>query len=317
VSAADSAATARASSFFDEAVAEVGARLDRSEAKAPDRDAGSARLVALLDRCTADLAKARAKLPLEVRRRRALESAMAAGERRHDALIERSRVVTDRMRRLSHRLLSSQEAERARIGRDLHDSIGQTLTGINVGLATLRNDAGSAATGLSSTLAMTQLLVERSMETVHQIAADLHPSLLDNLGLVPALRSCTKAFSSRTGIGVRFAADAGLEALDVRIATALFRVAEEALSNVERHARAGHVSVVLRSVPGAVRLEVEDDGRAFDARRAETRKAGGRLGLLVMRERVEMVGGALTVESSPRRGTTVRADVPLKAVPRD
>jgi len=214
-------------------------------------------------------------------------------------------------------LLSVQEEERLRISRDLHDAIGQTLTGINVGLATLKQEAATDSQELAQAITRAQQLVERSMKTVHQFAWELRPTLLDDLGLVPALRSYAKSFTARTGIRVRFAADAKFDRLDADRSTALFRVAQGALSNVERHARAGHAQLSLSSLPGAVRLEVRDGGRSFDVRRMETSRANKHLGLLVMRERMEMVGGSFSITSSPKSGTTVRADVPLEAVPGD
>jgi len=115
---------------------------------------------------------------------------------------------------------------------------------------------------------------------------------------------------------VGFAADAKTYPLDADRTTALFRVAQGALSNVERHARARSARLILKSLPGALRLEVRDNGRAFNVPRMHTSRTNRHLGLLVMRERVEMVGGTFLIESSRRRGTTVRADVPLEAVSR-
>lgn len=268
------------------------------------------RLAARLGRRTADLATARAQLAT-------LQRELRTTEHKHRELLDRAMLMEHRLRRLSHRLLSAQEDERLRISRDLHDAIGQTLTGINVGLATLKHEAAAESRELAESVARAQQLVERSMKTVHQFAWELRPTLLDDLGLVPALRSYANTFAKRTGVRVRFAADAKFGQLDGERSTALFRVAQGALSNVERHARAGHARLILRSLPGAVRLEVKDNGRAFDVFRMENSKTNKHLGLLVMRERVEMVGGRFSIESSPARGTTVRADVPLEAVARD
>src|SRR5204862_3937750 len=121
----------------------------------------------------------------------------------------------------------------------LHDAISQTLTGFTVGRVSLKNSASAYSRGLAETIALTQQLFERSMKTVHQFPWELRPTLLDDLGLVPALRSYAKTFSERTGVRVRFAADAQFEQLSSDRSTALFRVAQGALANVERHARAG------------------------------------------------------------------------------
>jgi signal transduction histidine kinase len=254
-------------------------------------------------------------LDREIERRRALQAELDSTKGRHGELLERSQDMEARLRRISHKLLSAQEEERMRISRDLHDAIGQTLTGINVGLAALKNQAAADSRGVAEAIALTQQLVERSMKTVHQFAWELRPTLLDDLGLVPALRSYAKTFEERTGVKVRFVADEGLYPLDDDRRTALFRVAQGALLNVERHARAEHARVILKALPGALRLEVRDDGRSFDVAQMETSTTNKHLGLLVMRERIEMVGGTFSIESSPARGTAVRADVPLGDAP--
>ena len=309
--------TTRQESFFAQAVAP----LEMAHCAALDGASGAAaecaRLTGLLSRCTGDLAISRARLARETRRGTAGRAELADSERANCVLRNRSLLTEERMRRLSHQLLSAQEEERKQISRNLHDAIGQTLTGINVGLAALKIESSAGSRGIDEAISHTQQLVERSMKTVHQFAWELRPTLLDDLGLVPALRSYSRAFSARTGVRVRFASDAGLAQLSSDRTTALFRVAQGALENVERHARAAHVCVRLRSLPGAVRLEVKDNGRSFDVERMETSATNKHLGLVVMRERVEMVGGAFSIESSPGRGTTVRADIPLEAPAHD
>jgi signal transduction histidine kinase len=262
-------------------------------------------LAARLRLRTAELAEARAELAT-------LRTELDASVRHGREQIERSALMAQRLRRLSHKLLSAQEEERLRISRDLHDAIGQTLTGINVGLATLKHEAAAESCELAAAITRAQQLVERSMKTVHQFAWELRPTLLDDLGLVPALRSYANTFSKRTGVRVRFAADSKFDSLSDDRRTALFRVAQGALSNVERHARAARARLSLCSLPDVTRLEVKDNGRSFDVRRMETSKTNKHLGLLVMRERVEMVGGTFSIESSPARGTTVRVDLPLE-----
>ena len=299
------ASARRGESFFAAAVGP----LEAAHCGAPGARVAPGRLAAQLDRRTDELAAARAGL-------KALRAELDTSNRHHSELLERSLLMEQRLRHMSRRLLSAQEEERLRISRDLHDAIGQTLTGINVGLATLKNEAATDSRNLSGAITRAQQLVERSMKTVHQFAWELRPTLLDDLGLVPALRSYTRTFAERTGVRVRFAADAKTYALDADRTTALFRVAQGALSNVERHARARSARLILKSLPGALRLEVRDNGRAFNVPRMHTSRTNRHLGLLVMRERVEMVGGTFLIESSRRRGTTVRADVPLEAVSR-
>ena len=293
----------RGEAFFSAAVGP----LEAAHCGAPEFAAESSRQSALLARRSEELAAAHA-------RAKALQAELDTSNRHHGELLERSRLMEQRLRRLSHKLLKAQEEERLRISRDLHDAIGQTLTGINVGLATLKNEAAADSRDLSEAITRAQQLVERSMKTVHQFAWELRPTLLDDLGLVPALRSYAKTFAERTGVKLHFACDADEYPLDGDRRTALFRVAQGALSNVERHARAGTARLILHSLPGAVRLEVRDNGRSFNVPRMETSRTNRHLGLLVMRERVEMVGGTFGIESSRGHGTVVRADVPIEAV---
>jgi len=300
---------ARQSSFF----AAVVAPIEDAHSGTPEALLACARLAARLGRRTGELASARQRLVQETSRRKSLRVELDASERHQGETLDRAKNVEDRLRRLAHRLLSAQEEERLRISRDLHDAIGQELTQINVGLAALKRGNSTDSRELGTAISLTQKLVERSMNTVHHYAWELRPTVLDDLGLVPALRSYVRSFAARTGIPVRFKPAPRLARMDNDRSLALFRVAQGALSNVERHARARHISVLVRAAPGVLRLEVKDDGRAFDARRIEAAPKERHLGLLVMRERVEMVGGSFSIVSAAGRGTTVRAEVPLKA----
>lgn len=298
---------ARVEEFFAEAVAP----LEEAHCGAAIARATSVRVSTALSRRTEQLAAERIRARKAAAEGRALRHEVAQAARRHADLEARSHAVEARMRLLSHRLLSAQEEERMRISRDLHDAIGQTLTGINVGLATLKQSAAADSRDMSEAIATTQRLVERSMKTVHQFAWELRPTLLDDLGLIPALRSYAKTFAARTGLKVSLAVPSKLDPLDVATNTALFRVAQGALSNVERHAHANRARLVIRVTSAAIRLEIRDDGRAFNVARMDRSRRNKHLGLLVMRERIEMVGGTFVINSVQGRGTTVRAEVPL------
>jgi signal transduction histidine kinase len=155
-------------------------------------------------------------------------------------------------------------------------------------------------------------MVEKSVELVHQFARELRPKTLDDLGLIPALRVFMDEFSKRTGIRVHFTtvtAEA-IKHIDEATRTVLYRVAQEALTNVARHADAGLVEVRIQKLPRAVVVTVKDDGKSFQVERVLHAKGNKRLGLLGMRERVEMVGGSFRVESTPGSGTTIRAEIP-------
>lgn len=261
-------------------------------------------------------AEALRQLKRETDRRETLQKALDTSEHRRRESLDQSRRVQEHLRRLSHEILSAQESERKRISRELHDEIGRTLTAINLQLATLGKAATAHTAGLKRQIASTQRLVERSMDTVHRFARELRPPVLDDLGLIPALRAYLRDFTKRTRIPVRVTALAVVERLDADKRTVLYRVAQEALANVAKHARATKVDVSVIKADGAAWMEIHDNGRSFRAQSVLSAKKIKRLGLLGMRERVEMVGGTFTIESSPATGTTIRAQIPFRNGPR-
>ena len=296
-----------AAGFFVKALIPVG-NGQRRALKTSDR---LNRLNLALRQRTAELNAALRQVKRGIEGREAVQAALTRSERHYNELLEKSGHMQEHLRRLSHELLSSQEEERRKISRELHDEIGQILTAINVKLATLKKEAAINTTGLTRKISSTQRLVERSMGTVHRFARELRPPLLDDLGLIPALHSYLRSFTKRTHIPVHFTAFAEVERLGGDKRTALYRVAQEALTNVEKHAKASLVTLTLRRLAGAIRMEIHDDGRSFRVERVLRDKRTGRLGLIGMRERVDMAGGSFTVVSAPGQGTTIRAQIPF------
>jgi signal transduction histidine kinase len=270
------------------------------------------RLNGTMRRQTAELAAAKRRLQREVVRRNTLQAALENSEQHYGQLLKRSRRMQEHLRRLSHEILFAQEQERKRISRDLHDQIAQTLTAVNIKLAALKKEATVTTRGLKRTISITQRLVERSMHTVHRFARELRPHLLDDLGVIPALEAHMKAFTKQTRIPIRFTASPAVERLDMDRRTVFYRVAQEAFTNIAKHARASLVDVSIQKVKGLVRMEIHDNGRSFDANRVLSSTTIVRLGLLGMRERVEMVGGNFEVESEAGKGTTIRAQIPFR-----
>ena len=211
------------------------------------------------------------------------------------------------VRELSRRLFQIQEDERRHLARELHDQIGQALTAAKIDL--------QAAQRLEERTAIVRRLddiiavIERLLQEARQLSLDLRPPLLDDLGLVPALRWCLDQQAQRADLRVEFFADPALERVDAAIETACFRVAQEALTNVVRHARAQTVSVELHRTPEALHLVVRDDGIGFDVMTAEQ---GASLGLLGMRERVALLAGEMDCKSAPGRGTEIHAFFPVR-----
>jgi len=250
------------------------------------------------------LATANRELKLEIVHREMAEAALKKSE-------AEARNMQEQLRHLSHQLLLTQEEERKRISRELHDEIVQTLVGINVHLASLTGKHGDTSQAFKRNIIRTQRLVEKSVEIVHRFARELRPTVLDDLGLIPALQSFVKDFAKRTSIHTNFESFAGVEQLDSTQRTILYRVAQSALANIHNHAKAKEAQVIIRKLPGAIRLEIHDDGKSFDVNRVLFAKRHKRLGLLGSRERVEMIGGKFCIDSSPGRGTTVSAEIPI------
>jgi PAS domain S-box-containing protein len=257
------------------------------------------------------LAATNKNLEQEIIQRHATEAALKKSEQRAHQLLERSRQLQKKLRNVSHQILLVQENQRKEISHELHDEISQLLLSINVHLAIFAKAAAVNPRGVRQTIVPLRQLVEKSVRVVHQFARELRPAMLDELGLIPTLRSYIDDFPRRKGLQIQFTAFAGVEALDNDKRTVLYRVAQEALTNVAKHARASLVKVILLKVPGGVCLKITDDGKAFDVSYLSSAKWSNRLGLVGMRERVEMVGGRFSVASAPGSGTTIQAEVPF------
>src|SRR5438552_3315992 len=224
-------------------------------------------------------------------------------------ITERKRAEEELARRtlqleaLSRRLIEAQEAERRAVARELHDDFGQVLTALKLNLqAQGRGDAESIA------------LVDGAIARMRELAQDLRPPLLDELGLEASLRWYVEREAKRAGLASRLALAPLAQRPPAAVETTCFRVAQEALTNVIRHAQAHVVDVELSAASGTLQLVVHDDGRGFDVSAARKRAAhGGSQGLLSMQERVALAGGDLEIDSAPGRGTTVRARLPLTA----
>ncbi|HEV8097894.1 MAG TPA: GAF domain-containing protein [Gaiellaceae bacterium] len=207
------------------------------------------------------------------------------------------RVERDALRRV----VAAQELERQRLARELHDETGQALTSILLGLKQLDGAESPAA------VAELRELVVATLQDVRRLAVELRPKVLDDFGLVAALERLTQGFAEHTGISVDLEAGGLTERPPVEVETAIYRIVQESLTNVVKHAQASSVSVVVTRGDGRIKAVIEDDGKGF-----EPETAGGEgIGLVGMRERIELLDGSLTVESSERTGTTVAVEVPV------
>ena len=240
-----------------------------------------------------------------------------------DFLFARSHDITDRVRAetelrasrqqlktLSRRLIEVQERERSHIARELHDHVGQALTAAKLNLAMI--EQGSDEPAIKKRAQDSISIVDDLLDEVRTLAFELRPPMLDDLGLVAALRWYTGRQAERAGIEADFRASASGWLLDEEAASACFRIAQEAITNALKHADAKTLVVALKAENDECILTVTDDGSGFDADRAiRVEPDPASMGIIGMRERVSLVGGSLTIESEPGVGTTVRASFPL------
>lgn len=257
------------------------------------------------------LAASNRRLEEEIIRREAIEIDLKTSEQRARQLLEESRRLQQELRDMTHRNLLMQERQRKKISRALHDEISQLLVGINIHLASFAKDAALNPKGIRKAIAPVRRLVKKSVRIVHQFARELRPAMLDDLGLIPTLRSYIDELPKPNGRRIEFAAFDGVEALDNDKRTVLYRVAQEALVNIGKYAQAKMVKVAILKAPAGVCLVIADNGKGFEVNGRASAGRSTHLGLIGMRERVEMVGGRFTLESKLGAGTTIRAEIPF------
>ncbi|MBN8420002.1 MAG: sensor histidine kinase [Verrucomicrobia bacterium] len=307
-SSASAGLMSRAGLFFAEAITP----LEETHRGAREANIQLNQMVQALSQRTEELATSVQDLKLEVVQRTAMEESLRISQQTSSDLLKKSRELQEDLRLLSRQLLSAQEEERKKISRELHDVIAQTLTGINVRLAALKTDSTVGSKELQSKITSTQQLVEKSVDIVHRFARELRPSVLDDLGLIPALQSYMTGYMQDTGIRVALQAFAGIEQADGTTRTVLYRIAQEALTNVARHAQASKAHLSIQNLHTGICMEITDNGCGFAVEGKGSARKNNRLGLLGMRERVEMIGGTFCVSSAPGQGTTIRVEIPSK-----
>jgi two-component system, NarL family, sensor histidine kinase DegS len=260
---------------------------------------------------SSELTALKRRLNREIARRQTAEESLKSSKQHYGELLAQSHLAREQKQLLARQVLLAQEEERKQISRTLHDEISQTLAGINVKLATLSHEASINTQSFKTKIASAQRLVEKSVNIVHQFARELRPALLDDLGLIPTLHAYMKVLTQQTGLQIRFTAFSGVEKLSNAKRTAFYRVTQSALTNVAKHAKATLVIVSIQKNPDGICLEIKDDGKSFEVARVMSAKRYTRLGLISMRERIEMFNGSFSVESTPGKGTTIRACIPF------
>ncbi len=243
----------------------------------------------------------KARLELQVRQR------TAELERLYTELQEKEAIRAQ----LLKQIISAQEAERKRIARELHDELAQSLTGLIMSLDSAEGVLGPELQNVHEQLARTREITARALEQTRQLILDLRPTMLDDLGLVSAIRWYAETHLSNMGTTVTFQTEGPQRRLRPELETALFRIAQETINNVARHANASHVRIHLAWKPREVILSVDDDGKGFDVQDVYARQdTGAGMGLLGMQERAEMLGGQMEISSQPGQGTHVLLRIP-------
>ena len=232
--------------------------------------------------------------------------------------IQRQRIqevqATRDLQRLSTKLVTAQEEERRTIARELHDEVGQALTAIKLELAVAESALGGAGEGVPA-LKEVRAISDRALQSVRDLSQLLHPALLDDVGLPAALELHLRSFSARTGLPAELLQDRTEERLAPEIEVCLYRIAQEALTNVARHANASSCRVYLQRLSNTIVMTVEDDGQGFVARPAAPDAGRQGLGLLGIQERVCGVRGSYRLDSAPGKGTRLTVEVPALSRP--
>jgi two-component system sensor histidine kinase UhpB len=230
-------------------------------------------------------------------------------EKERERLFKKVSLAQERLKVVSKRLLEVQESERRHIARELHDEIGQILTAIKINIQTAFKLAG--AEKIETHLNEGVELIEEALFQVRKLSIDLRPSMLDDLGLVPALRWYVDRQSVRAGISAKVIVDDTIMRLPNEIEITCFRVAQEALTNIIKHSQATRVDIMLYYEDGDLHLKIVDDGVGFNFFAAVQRSLKGEsMGILGMQERVELIGGKIKINSKAGNGTTVHTIFP-------
>lgn len=239
-------------------------------------------------------------------------------------LYDQLRQQTRNLQQLFETRMQVQEEERRRIASELHDSLGQLLTSIKIHTEVLLDSELFANTKEREQMDEIRMLLDQAIVEARNISYDLRPSILDDFGLVPALEVLCEKFSSRTGLKVSFQAHNFGARLNPQLETALYRIAQEALHNVQKHSAATEVSVQIIRTPKTINLVIEDNGKGFDPKKIEQMrsvsidgKGASGMGLVSMAERAKSFNGTCTVDSTPGKGTDIVVEIPLCGVTED
>ncbi|HJW88214.1 MAG TPA: histidine kinase, partial [Dehalococcoidia bacterium] len=231
-------------------------------------------------------------------------------EQAKQALERQVRERTQRLHETLGKVITAQEEERRRLARELHDEQGQALGAISISLDRLSRLVGPAFPQVQKEIEQARDMARLLLQETRRLIYDLRPSVLDDMGLEAAIRWSAETHLERHGVEVTFNSSLPPGRLSPPVEVALFRVAQEAITNIERHAQARHAGIVLEQQGSSLLMQVRDDGRGFDARHILNGRETG-VGLEGMQERVLLIGGHMEVVSVPGKGTLIKVEVPL------
>ncbi len=257
-------------------------------------------------------------LESEIAERRRVEAELKSAhddlETRVEQRTRELNTANEQLRALSARLLSIREEERTRISREIHDELGQALTGLKMDLSWLLRKSPENSLPFAEQIKPMTELINKTIQTVRRISTELRPGVLDDLGIVAAIEWLVEDFKNRTRIECTSFADLNGAVIGPELSTALFRILQEALTNVIRHAEATHVTIGIRNDAGVIVLEVEDNGKGISERNIRNARS---LGILGIRERALLFGGEVHIEGAAGKGTTLVIRVPLITRPEE
>tara|TARA_B110000908_G_C10252473_1_gene452990 strand:+ start:1159 stop:2535 length:1377 start_codon:yes stop_codon:yes gene_type:complete len=251
-------------------------------------------------------------LQAEINERKTLEKELRKGELHLVQLLNESQEMRRQLQRISHKMLSTQEEERKQIGKEMHYLISKALIELNQTLIQLQKKQILNDPNLPATISGTRKSLEQTIQVMQQIASKLQLTELHDLKIIPALRTLINTLAEQTGIHAHLSAYAEVEDLDKSCRTTIFRVTQEALDNVARHAQANKVDIEISQQANNLCLKISDDGTSFEVLNHTLAPGDESLGLLAMRDQVELVGGQLKILSTPEKGTTILAHIPLE-----
>jgi signal transduction histidine kinase len=259
---------------------------------------------------TSSVTKAKKIVQKETRTLQQIEKLLKASDLRCESLTDEVMASRQYFSNFLQTIILQQEAEKREISRELHDEIAQMLTGINFELAILSKEAANSTKILQEKVLHAQKLVGASVEVIHDFARELRPLVLDDLGLVAAIQAYVKEFSKKSSIKVKFNTNFRTVNLEDFVKTVFFRVTQESLNNVFKHAEATNVSIKLSKQKSNTVLVIHDNGKSFKVDKFLTLAHNGRIGIRGMIERVKLVNGTLEIKSAPGKGTTITVQIP-------